>query len=299
MIHNRGFKNLSLIAGISYHCRNRSNDHDIALQYFDKVLQNDPNNHLCLKYYAYIYEWKKNHLTALDSLDKLLKINQNDSLILCYYGEVLVNLGRYNKAILYFTKANNIDPENIYNLSKRAITYYLLEEYNKSLLDLNKVLQLHPSYGLAYYYRGLTFYTMENINNAVSDFKKCVQLNPNNNLAKMQLYYLECLLDKDKNNLEDLSHDVITKIDRISNIEEDISLLFIRCKLYIELENYEMAVKDFYKLFSLNESNMSFVLLLQKDSIFWKHLYDISINNGDDLRIFKVFDIYMYKSMKI
>ncbi|PKK57459.1 hypothetical protein RhiirC2_858209 [Rhizophagus irregularis] len=71
-------------------------------------------------------------------LDKLLNTNKDDSLILCYYGEILCNMEQYSKAILYFTKANIIDPENTHNLNRRAIAYYTLQDYNKVLLDLDK-----------------------------------------------------------------------------------------------------------------------------------------------------------------
>ncbi len=294
------FKNINLIIGVSYLFAGYYNnyiDYFFASNYFDNVLLNDPNNFLYLKHHAYIHEKKGNYLSALEILDKLLSINQNNSLILCYYVEILVNLGRYNEAILYFTKANVIDPENIYNLSKRAITYYIIEEYDKALFDLNKVLQLNPSYDLAYYYRGLVFYTISDISNSILDFEKYVQLNPNDNLAKIQLYYLEHLLNK--NNLKGSNCNIITKINQISSIDKDISLLFIRCKIYIELEKYHLALIDFHKLLDLNH-DITFISLLQKYSTFWKYVCDlINIDEFIDLGIFEKFDIYIYTSMKI
>jgi len=219
---DRNFTSLNLMVGF---CHLFCTNYDIALYYFDIVLQNDPKNYPCLKNCAYIHEKKGNYLNALEILDKLLSIYQGDSLILCYYGEILVNLGRYNEAILYFTKSNVIDPENVYNLSKRAITYYILKKHDDALLDLNKVLQLNPLYHLAYYYRGLVFYTINDFSNSILDFKNCVQLNPSDNLARMQLYYLEYLLDK---NHKDSKCNIITKINQFFGSDKDISLLFTR-----------------------------------------------------------------------
>src|SRR3954464_12212778 len=119
-----------------------SDDHhyyDKALKNFNIALQNSSNNYLCLMNCAYIFEKQEKYLNTLEMLDKLLSINKEDSLILCYYGEILSKMGRYSDAILYFTRANVIDPENIHNLNKRAVAYYVLQEYNKALLDLNKV----------------------------------------------------------------------------------------------------------------------------------------------------------------
>ncbi|PKC59609.1 TPR-like protein, partial [Rhizophagus irregularis] len=83
-----------------------------ALKNYETALKNDPNNYLCLKNCAYIYERKKDYKNALIFLDKLISVNEKDSLILCYYGEILCNIKQYNNAISYFTKANIIDPEN-------------------------------------------------------------------------------------------------------------------------------------------------------------------------------------------
>ncbi|RGB34938.1 hypothetical protein C1646_742531 [Rhizophagus diaphanus] len=88
-----------------------------ALKNYYIALQNNPNNYLCLKNSAYIYEKRKTYSNTLDMLDKLLGINDDDSLMLCYYGEILYNMARYHNAIHFFTKANTIDPENIHNLN--------------------------------------------------------------------------------------------------------------------------------------------------------------------------------------
>ncbi|PKC59608.1 hypothetical protein RhiirA1_540378 [Rhizophagus irregularis] len=131
-----------------------------ALKNYYIALQNNPNNYLCLKNSAYIYEKRETYSNTLDMLDKLLGINDDDSLMLCYYGEILYNMTRYHNAIHFFTKANTIDPENIHNLSKRAIAYFKLQEYDRSLFDFNKIIQLNPLNSIAYCYKAL-IYIME------------------------------------------------------------------------------------------------------------------------------------------
>ncbi|PKB94111.1 TPR-like protein, partial [Rhizophagus irregularis] len=120
--------NLYTILGNSYLLRNfLVNDYTTAEENYNIALKNDPSNYLCLKNCAYSYEKQGFYLNALVILDRLLNINKKDSLILFYYGEILYNMKQYSKAILYFTKANIIDPENIHNLNKRAITYYIIQ----------------------------------------------------------------------------------------------------------------------------------------------------------------------------
>ncbi|CAB5204168.1 unnamed protein product [Rhizophagus irregularis] len=271
----------------------KKSHYDNALKNYDVALKNDPNNNLCLKNCAYVFEKQGDYINCLNVLDKLLNINDKDSLILCYYGEILKNLGKYNEAVAYFTKANNIDPENIHNLNKRVIAYFVLQEYDKALLDIDKVIQLDPSNSLAYYNKGLTYYTMGNNENAIIAFKRCIELDSDDNLSKMQLYYVEY---SQKNDYKNLKYDVITKVGQIPNIDNDNSLLFMKCKLNIEFEQYDVAMIDLSRLF-YNYKEISFVYLLQEYQGFWSYLYKVYKTNHDyfvEFGIVDKFNKYMY-----
>jgi tetratricopeptide (TPR) repeat protein len=168
-----------------------------ALKNYGVALYDNPNSYLCLKNSAYIYEKQKNYSVALKMLDRLLSINKDDSLVLCYYGKILSNMKKYYNAISYFTKANNIDPENVHNLNKRAVAFLAFREYDRSLLDLNKVIQLNPLNSIAYYNKVLMYITqlnyniysknlstnyyyivksMENITDTIARFEECLEL---------------------------------------------------------------------------------------------------------------------------
>ncbi|PKY58884.1 TPR-like protein, partial [Rhizophagus irregularis] len=62
---------------------------------YNIALENDLDNHLCLKNIAYIHEKCYKYSEVLKMLDKILNINKDDSLILCYYGEILCNMNQY------------------------------------------------------------------------------------------------------------------------------------------------------------------------------------------------------------
>ncbi|GBC04058.1 hypothetical protein RclHR1_00550003 [Rhizophagus clarus] len=271
-----------------------------ALENFNIALQKDPNNYLCLKNCAYIYEKQKKYLYTLKVLNKLISINKQDSLILCYYGEILNKLRRYNESIKYFTEAYEIDPENIHILIKKAVAYYILQKYEEALIDLNRILQLNSLNSIAYYYKGLIYFATEDINNAIIAFKKCTELDSNNDLAKMQFYYLKYFTDK--NNSKDENNNIIKEINQILNIKDNKSLLFMRCKINIELRRYIRAKLDLDRLFELNNEDLSFVYLLQKYSDFWLHLNEackINNNNLNKLGIVDKFNVYMFKVKRV
>ncbi|PKY33920.1 TPR-like protein [Rhizophagus irregularis] len=305
--------NLYTILGNSYLLRIRYvNDYTEAAENYNISLKNDSNNYLCLKNCAYSYERQEDYLNALKILDKLLNINEKDSLVLCYYGEILYNMKQYSKAILYFTKANIIDPENIHNLNKRAIAYYIIQEYDKVLLDLDKIIQLDPLNSSAYYLKSLTYYTKNDINNVTILFEKYTELlkllsSDSNSLTKFQSFHLEYLLNK--NSSKDLNN-ILTKINQIPNISENELLLLIRCKIHIELNKYYKTKVDLDMLFKISGRDNAYYykafsyihLLLQKHSGFWSYLYKVcEIDKCDftKLGITDEFSKYMYKEKEV
>ncbi|PKB94425.1 TPR-like protein, partial [Rhizophagus irregularis] len=268
-------------------------DYTEDIKNYNIALKNDPNNYLCLKNGVYAYERKGDYSNTLNLLDKLLNINKEDSLVLCYYGEILYNMTQYRKAISYFTKAYTIDPENIHNLNRRAITYYIIKEYDKVLSDLDKIIQLDPLNSSAYYLKCLTYYTKNDNNKAKVSFKKYAKLlNSDNNLANIQLFHLEYLLNK--NSSKDLN-DILTKIDQI-HYENDF-LRFIKCKIYIELKEYSKANP------LLNHIGFTFFgYFIQAHPDFWSYLYEVCEINKNDFTKFGIvdeFSKYMYKKHEV
>ncbi|GBC07943.1 hypothetical protein RclHR1_00780023 [Rhizophagus clarus] len=288
-----------------------------ALKNYNIVLSNDPNNYLCLKNCAYIFEKREDYINCLKILNKLLNISNKDSLILCYYGEILENLGKYDEALIYFTKANIIDPENVYNLNKRAVAYFVLQCYDEALLDLEKVIQLDSSNCLAYYNKGLIYYTIGNIEKAMVTFEKCAKLDPNDNLSKVQIYYMKYLQNKKIcKNMENLAS-VITKIDKtLHHANNDKSVLLILCKMYIDLlnmkvENPENYFKKILQLLLLlpehDDVSIFYSLRLFSGQYlnFWSDFFTNSCkyievdddNNLTELGIVDPFSRFIYKVM--
>ncbi|CAB5194214.1 unnamed protein product [Rhizophagus irregularis] len=283
--------NLYILLGNSYLLINYNGD----IENYNIALKNDPNNYLCLKNCAYSYEKEGDYLNTLNLLDKLLNINKEDSLVLCYYGEILYNMTQYKKAISYFTKAYIIDPENIHNLNRRAITYYIIGEYDKVLSDLDKIIQLDPLNSSAYYLKCLTYYTKNDNNNAKVSFKKCAELLISDNiLAKIQLFHLEYLLNK--NSSKDLNI-ILTKFLNSYNIYENNLLHFIECKIYIELKEYSKANPV------LNYNGFAFIgYFIQDYPDFWSYLYEVCEINKNDFTKFGIvdeFSKYMYKKHEV
>ncbi|PKY57990.1 hypothetical protein RhiirA4_479487 [Rhizophagus irregularis] len=203
-----------------------------------------------------------------------------------------------SKAILYFTKANIIDPENIHNLNKRAIAYYILQEYDKVLSDLDKIIQLDPLNSSAFYLKSLTYYTKNDINNSTILFKKyAALLNSDNSLAIIQLFHLEYLLT---NNSFKILNNILTKINQIP--ESDL-LRFIRCNIYIKLKEYYKAKVELDSMLLSYKFGLIGYFIQYSD--FWSYLHKVcKIDKFDKIDFTKFgivngFSKYMYKEKRV
>ncbi|GBC07929.1 hypothetical protein RclHR1_00780009 [Rhizophagus clarus] len=288
--------NLYVISGNSYLFTKK---YELALIQYNIALKNDPNYYACLKNCAYSYEKQGDYLNALETLDKLLNINKDDSLILCYYGEILCSMGMYKDSLRYFTKAINIDPENHHILYKRAISFYVLQGYGIAVSDFDKVIQLDPLNNLAYYQKCIIYYTAKDINNAIFAYNKYKELilDSDDILAKIRLYHLESLLKM--NDSDDLKYEILAKVE--NNINDDKFLLFITCKIYVELKKYNEAKLYLDKLFELsNYKDIPLINSLQEHSDFWLYMCKTcKIDDLTDAGIVNDFDKYMYKERKV
>ncbi|POG79476.1 hypothetical protein GLOIN_2v1525722 [Rhizophagus irregularis DAOM 181602=DAOM 197198] len=134
-------------------------------------------------------------------------------------------------------------------------------------------------------------------------FEKCKELlGLNNILAKTLLFHLEYLLNK--NNSTELNN-ILTKINQISNIKDSELLLFVRCKVYIELKMYHEAMLDLNLLYDKNNyyyykyiSYISYIYLLREYTDFWLYL-NVNNNNFSELGIVNGFNKYMYEKPKV
>lgn len=94
--------------------------------------------------------WKDSFKNTSDSNDLL---SSDD-----YYSQGFYYFQKmdYQKTIIYYSKAIEINPSHIYAYYNRGNTYLELKEYQKALSDYNKVIKIKPYFSLAYTKRDLT-----------------------------------------------------------------------------------------------------------------------------------------------
>lgn len=96
-------------------------------------------------------------------------------------GQALWDGSKYDpadRAVKYFTKVIDLEPNNAIAYRRRGIAYYDLKKYQRAIEDYDKAIELDPKYAKAYSNRGVAYYAQKKFRRAIQDFDKATALNP-------------------------------------------------------------------------------------------------------------------------
>lgn len=91
--------------------------------------------------------------------------------------------GNYNRAIKNYNKAIELDPDFAEAYHNRGDAYGKKGDYDRAIEDQNRALRLKPNLTIAYYYRGVAYYKRDDYGSAIKDFTKTLRLKPEHPLA--------------------------------------------------------------------------------------------------------------------
>jgi len=82
-------------------------------------------------------------------------------------------------AIVDFSKAVDLQPENAKLVYNRALAFGQADKLNKAIEDLDRAIELNPEMVPAYFNRGSARYNIGNYQGAADDFTEVLRLKPN------------------------------------------------------------------------------------------------------------------------
>ena len=93
------------------------------------------------------------------------------------------NQGEYDKAIVAFNKAIELDPDFALAYNNRGWAYIELEQYEQGIADCTKAIELDPGLALAYSNRGWAYILLGQYEQGIADCTKAIELDPGLALA--------------------------------------------------------------------------------------------------------------------
>ena len=153
-----------------------SGDYQGALEDFNELIKEEPNN-------AYAYFSRASALLglnkpheALDDANKAIELDPNIPEAYETRGVAKAMLDNPGGAILDMNKAIDLNENFTSAYSNRGEMKSALGNYDDALIDLNKAIEIDPNYERAYLHRAKNYNRQGNITDACKDFKKAASL---------------------------------------------------------------------------------------------------------------------------
>ncbi|EPF37375.1 tetratricopeptide repeat protein [Treponema denticola] len=142
------------------------------------------------------------------------------------------------RAIYYYTKAIETDPDYIEAYLNRGEMYYYVNEHEKALADFDRIIELSPQSDKAYYFKGLLFNDDGNYNKAIENLNTAISLND----KAYEYYEARSTAYEQINEYEKAFEDINTAI-KLN--QKSAKLYNLRGRLHEHFERTDDAINDF------------------------------------------------------
>ncbi|MEG4998659.1 tetratricopeptide repeat protein, partial [Microcoleus sp. B4-D4] len=157
-----------------------NNQHEKALQLFERALQIEPNDLITLCSYAKALTSNNQQEKALQLFERAIQIEPNDLITLNSYANALILNNQQEKALQLFERAIQIEPNNVITLNSYAYALSSNNQHEKAWPLFERALQIQPNNVIT-----LNSYAKALISNNQPEkawllFERALQIQPNN-----------------------------------------------------------------------------------------------------------------------
>jgi len=196
----------------------------------------------------------KRYDKALSYYFKEIELNPENDESYYYRGEFYANyLEDYDKAIFDYTKAIELDSKDDYNYFVRAKVYYNLDKFERAITDLTKAIELDNESLDYYFLRGLAFERSKLFNRSISDYLKVEELDKDESFSKSEYLCNNIAISFQRLEQFDLALKYYSKEIKFRPNSSEGYLN--RANLYSQLKDYVNAEKDYKKAIELEPEN--------------------------------------------
>jgi len=115
---------------------------------------------------------------AVVCYSKAIDIDPEDDDVYFFRGFAHTRLKQYEKALADYNRAIELNPQNTEHFAHRGELFILLQNFEQALADFSRIINIAPSNSNSYYNRGLIYQKMEKFQSALNDFSKVAELEP-------------------------------------------------------------------------------------------------------------------------
>jgi len=170
---------VSFVTGLRYYNQGK---YEKSIEYFTYSLSEEHikyiDNSPIFFYRGTSRLYLKDYDKAVLDYNKAIEINPKYYKTYGNRGNAYFNKGMYDKAIEGYNKVIEIDIKDYLAYTNRGLAYYHKGEYDKAIMDYNKAIEINSQYYSAYINRGNTYVHKEEYGKAIMDYNKAIEINP-------------------------------------------------------------------------------------------------------------------------
>ncbi len=216
---------------------------------------------------------------ALQIMNDAVAAYPNEPLAYVGRGLMLDSLNRPDDAVADYTKAIELDPEDIGAYFNRAGVYRRLGDFDKALEDYTTNIELDPTIPESYFIRAEVYIEINDNDSALADYNHVIQMDPNSveGYINRGLFYEnsgypnEALQDYqhalkiDPQNgeahvgignfyqNEDKPDEALTEYNRAIELNPQDTIAYLtRADLYLSQEEYDKAIADYQQVIRID-----------------------------------------------
>ena len=125
----------------------------------------------------------------------------------------------YDEAITAYSRSLELDPDQPFTYSNRAMTYLKQKQFQLALDDAEKALEMDPKYLKAFHRRAKAHAGLGNYEKAIDDFQMLLEKEPENKELNKELKDCRFLLKKQIEKNEKTSKESEPKIEELDDKE--------------------------------------------------------------------------------
>jgi tetratricopeptide (TPR) repeat protein len=148
--------------------------------------------------------WELIDKNNLFGIHRRIYILDKKGLVALIYSDRGVAISDPSQAILFTTKAIELDPKLAAPHGVRALSYATMGKSTEALADLTKAIELNPKSAGAYAIRGLLYHNLHRYTESREDYSKAIELNP----IYVKAYYGRGIANANLDNIEEAKKDL-------------------------------------------------------------------------------------------
>jgi tetratricopeptide (TPR) repeat protein len=240
----------------------------LTLQQVPKSTVNSVDANSCFEK-AKTFSNQKNYDKALLYYSMAIDLNPKNATYYNNRGTIYHNKKLYGLAIQDSTYAIELDPDNASYYNNRGTSYYNNKQYDLAIQDYTRAINLDPADAVHYDKRGFSYHNNRQYDLAIQDYIEAIKLNPNN-----AGYYN----NRGSSYLENKQYDLaIRDYTQAIKLNPNNAIYYNnRGNSYFEIQRYDLAIQDYTQAIKVNPNDAVYYNN-RANSYFITHQHDLAI----------------------